>query len=504
MLVVVAFDAVSARLVDRLVDEGRLPTLAALRERGTTIPLTSAADWFPASVYPTLYTGVGVARSGLYYPFQWLPAEQTVRYIEAFPMPTTIWDRLFSAGRRVLVIDPYESPRPRRVDGLFVTGWQLRNRVVLPGRSSPANVYRRLTRRFGRAPLVDEVLGTPSPSMLLPMRRRLLAAPSRVTQLAVDAVSRDRFDLVWLSFPSTHLAGHQFWDSSALAARSRRREVTSELDGTLEAVYEAADAAIGATLAALPERADVIVFSALGMNANTSRSDFLPAMLDAVLSGRRRERRRVGAPGDALWRLRATVPTEVRAAVAARLPRSVVLGLTARLELARHDWSNVRAFPLPSDSAGYVRLNVRGREREGAVDPADVDPLVEEIRQGLTSFTDPDGSRAVASVDRVPVILGEARSSDLLPDLVVRWSERPSARLTHLRSARYGDVTRHGGGSGRSGNHDHAAWATVAAAASRVRRPAAPPSIASIPASVLAAFGIDLDGIDGEPLLEPR
>jgi predicted AlkP superfamily phosphohydrolase/phosphomutase len=498
MLVVLNFDAASKPLVDRLVEEGRLPTLAALREQGAGMRLRSPGDRFPASAYPTLYTGLSVARTGHYYPFQWVAGEQRVRVSDDLPGPRSIWDRLADAGRRVLVVDPYEARKPARAEGLFVSGWQFRNHVVLPPWSIPDDAYRRSARRFGRAPAIDEVFGTQSASSLLRIRHGLLAGPRRAADLALDAIAGERFDLVWLSFPSVHLAGHQFWDFAHLPEREREHAVRGGILGTLEDVYEAADAGMGRTLSALPGDADVCVFSALGMTDNTSRSDLLPGMLEAVL-GPRRDRK--APPGSSIWRLRAAVPREVRAGVARALPRGTAIELTARLEGRVRDWSRVRAFSLPSDAVGYVRLNVRGRERDGIVEPGEIESLIEEIRIGLLSFTDPDGTRCVDVIERTSDALGADARLDLLPDLLVRWSSRPSATLRWVVSPQFGEVTRHGGGSGRSGNHNDEAWAVLVPGRQRVREPATQPGIASIPATVLAALGLETDGIDDEPLL---
>ncbi len=57
------------------------------------------------------------------------------------------------------------------------------------------------------------------------------------------------------------------------------------LEGTLGELYEGVDRALGRVLNALPEDADVIVVSPLGMGENTSRADFLGKMLDAAIEG---------------------------------------------------------------------------------------------------------------------------------------------------------------------------------------------------------------------------
>jgi predicted AlkP superfamily phosphohydrolase/phosphomutase len=269
------------------------------------------------------------------------------------------------------------------------------------------------------------------------------------------------------------------------------------LAGALEEVYAAVDAAIATVLAALPPGSDVIVTSAVGMDVNTSRADLLPQMLAAVLAG--------GATsnGDAgsIWRLRAALPPGLRGAAMRALPAPLALEATARLELRGLDWSRTRAFAHPADNQGYVRLNLRGRERQGIVDPSEAGALCEEIEEGLRDFHDPDGEPAVAGLSRVRErYVGPY--AERLPDLVVRWRPTAATNLRGLHSPRFGAVSRLGAGSGRSGNHtEDGAWALVVPGASRHRAPSRPPRLVDVAATVCELSGVEAAGLPGEPLL---
>jgi hypothetical protein len=92
-------------------------------------------------------------------------------------------------------------------------------------------------------------------------------------------------------------------------------------------------------------------------------------MLDAVLNDAERSahaKRR--SQGGFIWRVRACVPTTVRAWVAEIIPDRLALELAARLELRGVDWHRTKAFMMPNDDAGYIRVNLRGRERDGVVE----------------------------------------------------------------------------------------------------------------------------------------
>ena len=279
------------------------------------------------------------------------------------------------------------------------------------------------------------------------MRRDLLAAPDRVATLARHVLAKTAS--TWCGSPSArHISPATSFGTCRRLVEGERETARREgLEDTLAEVYAAADAAIGRILETLPDGADIILFSALGMGPNTSRADLLPEMLSAVLSGRRTMTSANGASTNPLWRLRAAVPTRTRASIANALPRRAVLEVISRLEVRAHDWSQIRAFTLPSDGVGYVRLNLRGRERDGAVHNAEVHGLEEQIADGLLSYTGSDGRPPVAAVERLADVLPDATRAEMLPDLIVRWNEVPATQQDHFVSPQFGEVRRVGEGA---------------------------------------------------------
>jgi type I phosphodiesterase/nucleotide pyrophosphatase len=511
VIAVIQFDAASAALLERLGAEGRLPSLGALRKRGTRLELDGPAEHFPASAYQTLYRGVEVGDHGLFYPFQWAARDQRVRLAGAFEAPPPIWEKLGRYGRSTLAIDPYECHLPDGAEGELVSGWGMRERVVLERWSVPGGGDRGPRRRHGRPPDATEVFGAQTPRELRRLRESFLKAPGRVADLAIERLRERSFDLAWIVFAAPHLAGHRLWEVPPYVDSISEAE-RQQLSGALAEIYEEVDAQLGRVLAALPDDCDVIACSVLGMDVNTSRADLLPGMLTTVLKGSEQSRGSIRTDGDrkeprdsdsgGMWRLRATLSGRLRSKIAAAMPDRLALELTARLELRGVDWAATRAFAHPADNQGYIRLNRTGRERNGIVGVSEAQELIEQIREGLLDFRDPDGQPAVTSVDEVAE-RWQGAATDRLPDLVVRWRPTSSIALDALHSSRFGTVHRQGYGSGRTGNHtDGDAWAILALAAGRLRDPGRPPRIADIPATVAALNGVPLDGLAGEPLIE--
>lgn len=377
MLALIGLDATPTELLDELASEGLVPRISELRQAASKLELTTPATLFAAGAFPTLWSGVPLGDHGIHYPFMWDASEQRVRYVDAFASPPMLWDRIARAGGKVLVVDAYEAPAPVEANGLVISGWQFANRIVLRSRSAPKGAFRAWEDRLGRRQRAEEVFGEPDERSLRRLAATLVAGPRRATDLVVAALPEIRPDLLVASLPSVHLAGHQLWDPAAVVdgiSPSSARE----LQALLREVVIAADTAVGRIIDALPPGSDIVVHSALGTGVETSRTDVLGTMLAAVLDSGVVDS---GQPSGS-WRMRAAVPASVRGRVASALPDAVATALAARLELRGVEWSRTRAFPVPSDTNGTIRFNVKGREQAGIVDPHDVPALVAETDRG--------------------------------------------------------------------------------------------------------------------------
>jgi predicted AlkP superfamily phosphohydrolase/phosphomutase len=124
------------------------------------------------------------------------------------------------------------------------------------------------------------------------------------------------------------------------------------------------------------------------------------------------------------------VPESVRTAVSRRLPTAIQERRLTEMFRVSTDWTRTLAFSIPSLYTGHIRLNVRGREPQGVVEPgAEYRELVDRLEADLRAIEDPvTGAPAIQAVHRTADLFGET-PPELLPDLFVEWE--PS---THFRS----------------------------------------------------------------------
>jgi len=116
-----------------------------------------------------------------------------------------------------------------------------------------------------------------------------------------------------------------------------------------------------------------------------------------------------------------------------------------------HHWPRVPAFALPSFGDGRIRINLRGREREGIVEVSQYEEYCRRIETLLGECRDPrTGEPAVARIERPPTANPLALPSSEA-DLFVVW-RKVTAAIEHPRLGLIGPVPlRRTGGHTRNG-----------------------------------------------------
>jgi predicted AlkP superfamily phosphohydrolase/phosphomutase len=98
-VIALGLDSAEGSVVERLLDEGRLPNLSALRARGVHGRVRAEPDGFLSMVWPTLLTGQSIGAHGWYFNKLWSHEEQRLRYLDASWIPSrAIWAP--ASGRR--------------------------------------------------------------------------------------------------------------------------------------------------------------------------------------------------------------------------------------------------------------------------------------------------------------------------------------------------------------------------------------------------------------------
>ena len=458
-VVLLGVDAAEHTLVQSMIERGKLPALRELLRQGVSGQLDSPADLYSGAVWPTFYSGQRPAWHGIYHNKLWQPERMCCIVPDAGTYTTRpYWEQFGSHGIRSCVVDvPLVLGRPRTFDGVYLNGWATHDTAAT--QSWPLPLARQLRRKFGAPAMPAENFGVQTYRSLESLCGDLLRATDQLRQVGLSLLRRDQWDFSCIVFGAAHRAGHYLWDcGEARDIESVDVERRQRLESAVEQVYAAIDHALSELLAECAD-ALVIVFSLHGMGPNTGWSELVPEILDARLAALSQQAARKGS----LYRIRRSLVTRLRP-ILQHVPAAVAARLVPLWTSRMFDWPKTRFFPLPMDLTAFLRVNLRGRERDGIVpEGAAYDALCTELETFFHSLHDATTKTPiVADVQRTYANTPLAATRrDGQPDLIVRWRDirtRDVRRLTSSDLPAFECVVPRHLPSGRSGNHLPLGW----------------------------------------------
>jgi predicted AlkP superfamily phosphohydrolase/phosphomutase len=226
-------------------------------------------------------------------------------------------------------------------------------------------------------------------------------------------------------FPEVHHAGHQLWHTVAPSHPFYAGVNGSSFEPALKEVYRAVDRAIGNLVNAAPGDATVMVFALHGMRPALGFPAFLGPLLCERGFSQLATLRSQTWTSRALSLFAATkrhTPTSLKRLYYKVTPSTATYKLARPTMLPAYDWQKTRAFSLPTDQYGWIRINLIGREAQGIVPLDQYDELCTELEQTLLGLTSEQGETLVHDVARAATDAKSARGNPL-PDLVVHWRD---------------------------------------------------------------------------------
>lgn len=349
--VVIGIDGAEWSVIESLWEQGRLPHLRALADRGTTAPLGTNYIASPM-IWTTIATGVRPPAHGI-TGFVATTEKGNAPVSSRQRKVPALWNMLSATGRRVAVLNWWASWPAEAVDGIVVSdraGLGVGNEVWPPELVETFREWRRQAldqpTGFNRAELASAWESTG------PRDR-----DQQTGWIAEHLAERD-FDLLLVYFRAVDVLSHLHWKSwQPKRFPKTPREDLEDYREVIPAVYEATDEVIGAVVAAAGPETNVMVLSDHGFTA-FSRGERIRMELefDRVLE-------RLGylraAPGGGVdWR---------------------------QTSLYTHDTASWHAFK-------KVRFNLLGREDHGIVDPATRSELRRRLERDLAEIAYASGS----------------------------------------------------------------------------------------------------------------
>jgi predicted AlkP superfamily phosphohydrolase/phosphomutase len=405
---------------------GELPVLAGLASRRGRAQISSPAHIGSPAVWPTFTTGTEPQEHGHCFGAYWQPGRMRV----APDHPDNLdawWRRVADSGRRVLTLDIPFAPLTGGEACIDVAEWGAHDRVRGALVTRPKGLAAGIERDPGRHPYARDVPppGRPSHRYLAASAERALSGARLRGELALRLLRDVRPDVALIAFTEVHRASHLLWHTLEPGHPLFAETPPDGLGNPLPQLLREVDAQIGRLVEAAGRDAATIVFALHGMRPARGVPAVLGPLLEhlgfaAAPRGRAlqpRDRARV-----AFAALKRNAPDAIRRAWRSTAPPAVQNRVAQPTLLLPLDWSRTRAFSLPTDQHGWVRINLAGREAEGIVPAGDYRTLCEAIEDALRAQRTEDGRRLVKDVVRIAEEHGTGPPATI-PDLVVHWED---------------------------------------------------------------------------------
>jgi predicted AlkP superfamily phosphohydrolase/phosphomutase len=482
-LVMIGWDAADRHAVETWMGEGALPNLQALRARGRWGRIAGLPGLGDDGAWGSFAIGTEPGSHGRFHHRQIVPGSYHLdNFFRERMTGEAFWSRVSDARRRVAVLDVPKSPLARNLAGIQLADWLPHGEDGPRPVSSPPAVAAALPERFRPPPGFTCHTARTTTAELAALRDGVRAHLDLRTELALDWLSRERWDLFLTVFAESHCIGHHCWHLHDPAHPAHDRDAARVLGDPVRETHDALDAALGRLLAACEPETTVVVFSLMGMGTNHMGS---PALVDAVL------RRLDASRGGGGVRERG---------------RRILGRLRARRQPVGPDADVARrhAFTVHTNSvASAIRVNLVGREPAGKVVPEDYEDYCRFLTAGFEALVDAaSGRRIVAEVLRVAERY-PGRYAMEFADLLVVW--RGDAPITAVTSDALGVVD---AGSPPApeppGNHHPGGWFVAAGPGMAPGAVPHPVAIVDLAPTVGAILGVELAGLAGVPIVGAR
>ena len=437
-VIAIGLDGAEPELIKKWSQQGFLPNLAKLQQKGVLRNLQSTVDLANGTTWTSINSGVTPAKHGMVYYHRQLKSGtyqiRTKKYHENICEP--FWSNLSRQGKRVAIFDiPTNFPQ-KELNGIQILSWGTTGedgKEPCGVSDVPPEVYE----KFGRHPFENwQPMRLKTREMLERFSKGLVTGVRQRTKIAKWLQEKEDWDLFYMVFTEPHWAGHAFWHLMDEEMPTHNKIYAKDYGDVIFKVYQEVDKALGELLKDIDDKA-VFIFSNTGMGPNYSARHLLPTVLARFgMDGAAWEKAKLcyfTRQFENWLRSRFVKWTKIW------LPKSWWQSRQYQLENFRHNWKECSAFAVPNDHTGAIRINLKGREPLGIVEPGDsYEALCKELTNKLLQLVNPaTGHKVVQEVILVRDVYRGERLNDL-PDLIVKW--RNDAPVFSLTSPIIGQV----------------------------------------------------------------
>ncbi len=413
--------------MNRLIDAGDLPHFRQVMRNGVHGPLESVHSMRSAAAWTSMFTGCNPGKHGIYEFYEFQPETYSIKFINGGHRKVpALWKHLDEDGQSTGLINiPMTYPSEPLEHGYAIAG------LDGPGKEStgfdyPADFISHLESEMGRDYMVEPGLtsaiarGNPSEAVDL-----LMDELQSKTQALNVLLEKKPVDCLIFVYRSLDAAQHCFWkwmDPSHPEYANISQSEIAKFGRVIDDVYRRVDEGLGLILKKMTDDDTLLILSDHGFGCKCPASSQLNSWLAAhgYLTYRKRNVSSSGLASKAIKFVTSHTGRQTKERLARLLP-----GLRNWVQSQAHfsgvDWSETRAYSI--GDFPRLRLNIKGREGNGVVDPDDAPALLADLRESISRMRDSESGDSIVR----DIFLGSEiyQGNHTAPgeDILIRWRE---------------------------------------------------------------------------------
>ncbi|HLN98285.1 MAG TPA: alkaline phosphatase family protein [Pyrinomonadaceae bacterium] len=437
----VGIDAAQGTFVKQLIEHDEMPALKSLLDRGKWLSVQSPAHIGSGAVWPTFSTGEEPTSHGFYSEWRWCPETMSLSRYDGRHL-TPFWKPLAQQRIPLGVFDVPFTPPVGVSKGFEVCEWWAHDSTGVGLQVGPDTILSAV-KHSPSHPLSAKKFVNATPDNMGDLKELTAASIAGIRlrgMLAQDLIIETKPVLSLIVFPEIHHASHQLWHTVEPNHRiyNGRLGAGHALEPLLKDIYRAVDQQVADLMGVVGNEATVIVFALHGMRPALGFPVFLGPLLIEHGFSRLASWRSQSWTNRALSLLAATkrhTPGAAKKLYYKLTPTAATHVVARPTMLPVYDWNNTRAFVLPTDQHGWIRINLVGRETQGSVPFDQYDNTCEQLKKLLLCLANDDGQPLVRDIVSTAANAEHALSNPL-PDLVVHWEDAAFAWPLKIRDSR--------------------------------------------------------------------
>ena len=406
-VLIVGWDGASLRIIQSLLREGKLPTIAGLLREGTLARMTSSVPTHSPPAWCTLLTGQNPGEHGVYdFLYREGQGYNTRPHLSKAIAGKAFWDVLTKEGAHVVLVNvPFTYPA-YPIDGVMVAGFPCptNSLIAYPPELEASLKQRHPDYRIDVTAVAPNYAGMDENEF----QQEIYSIANSQLALTKDLLATTQWNLFMVVFTCLDRLQHVFWRHYDRTHPLHDPEKEGLFGETIPKFYCWLDDALKEMIGCLAESDIVIVCADHGFEP-TRKYVGLNNFLEKKQLVKRYRGTKVGWSKE---KVEAAMFQIGIGRLKKRLPHFMK-------DLVPHDvdYTKTKAY---ASAHGQIFLNVRGRDASGIVEPSsEYDTLRGNIAKYLSALEDPENHEAVVQQVFLREELYAGEKFEKAPDIVV-------------------------------------------------------------------------------------